>query len=538
MMRWMHTPTPSSLQRAADLHAPAPLHGVQATRRLEASAASTLAPNTLMARAGLAVARLALAVTPGARRIAIAVGPGNNGGDGIEAAAHLHVAGLDVDVVMARDPQSMPSDAKLAFAKAWAAGVRPRLATASVHADAADQDRWTKRWRDHPPDVLIDAMLGIGASRLPEGGFAELWRAVVTCPAPRLAVDLPSGMDADHGTPRPGFQVPKATHTLNLLTLKTGMWTGEGRDLAGDLWIDRLGVDDAADPPAARLWPGRGIAGHTHAHRSMASHKGTLGDVLVVGGADGMLGALVLAASAALHSGCGRVYGVPIASNAVEAQLAATEPGVMWRGPALLSPSALAGNAVVVAGCGGGEAIGKALPALLTHVSRLVLDADALNVVASDASLRRQLDMRSARGNTTVLTPHPLEAARLLSRSSAREVQSNRLEAALELARSTRAVVVLKGAGTVVASPESLAVPWVHAAGNGLLATAGTGDVLAGAVGGLWAAAGGNGGFDAVTCACMAVWRHGATADQAAADGCESLSVSSLPQRMAALRRA
>lgn len=532
----MVMPLQSAPIQASQLKAHTPLHGSQPSRDLESLAKGTVAPHILMERAGLSVARLALAIAPMARRVAVAVGPGNNGGDGLVAARHLYAAGWAVDVVMARAPETMPSDARDAFARLAAHGLRPTLARREAPGNGAQHGVDT-RWHDDPPDLLIDAMLGIGAARPPESEFSSLWQSVLRCPAPRLAADLPSGLDPDRGLPLFGLQVPRAKHTLNLLTLKPGVWTGEGRELAGEIWLDRLGVPEDLMPPTAQLWPRLGVEGARFPKRSRVSHKGSHGDAIVVGGSDGMLGALVLASKAAMAVGAGRVWAVPLTTLSAEAQLAAAEPAVMWRSTGLLAQAELARHAVVVAGCGGGDAIRSWLPTLLSRAARLVLDADALNAVASDEGLKRLLKQRSDRGHKTVLTPHPLEAARLLGRESAREVQADRLAAAHALAHATQAVVVLKGAGTVVVAPGG--TPWVHAAGNGLLATAGTGDVLAGSIGGIWAAAGlGNEGKDATTSACMAVWQHGAAADHAAAHGLTSLTASSLPDRMAKLSTA
>jgi hydroxyethylthiazole kinase-like uncharacterized protein yjeF len=171
-----------------------------------------------------------------------------------------------------------------------------------------------------------------------------------------------------------------------------------------------------------------------------------------------------------------------------------------WRQP----PPVLAA-ATVVCGCGGGAAVREALPGLLSNAGRLVLDADALNAIAADVSLQTLLAARAGRGLPTVLTPHPLEAARLLGRTTA-DVQSDRLAAARALAVRHRSVIVLKGSGSVVAAPER--PPSVNPTGNALLASAGTGDVLAGWIGGAWAQ-----GLDAFDAASESAWRHGRAAD-------------------------
>ena len=224
-----------------------------------------------------------------------------------------------------------------------------------------------------------------------------------------------------------------------------------------------------------------------------------------------MTGAALLAARAAHAAGAGRVF-VSLLEPDLPAQQMALDPArpelmfrrAWWSG----APAAIAA-ATIVAGCGGGDAIRAVLPRLLSLAARLVLDADALNGIAADPGLQAQLAARAQRGHATVLTPHPLEAARLLGTDAARDVQVDRLHAARTLADRFGCVVVLKGSGTVIAEPGR--APHINPTGNAALATAGTGDVLAGWLGGLWAAEGpSSAGFDA---AIAAVWLHGAAAD-------------------------
>jgi hydroxyethylthiazole kinase-like uncharacterized protein yjeF len=216
-----------------------------------------------------------------------------------------------------------------------------------------------------------------------------------------------------------------------------------------------------------------------------------------------MAGAAVLAARAALAAGAGRVHVDLLDDGALALDLG--RPELMFR-PTDRRGS-LPAHATVVAGCGGGDAIAAHLPALFHDAARLVLDADALNAIAADPSLAVRLAARAAHGRPTVLTPHPLEAARLLGTVTA-TVQGNRLAAARELAELHRCTVVLKGSGSVVASPDHPLV--VNPSGNAALATAGTGDVLAGWLAGRWAAT----GQAAPDVACAAVWEHGHAADR------------------------
>jgi ADP-dependent NAD(P)H-hydrate dehydratase / NAD(P)H-hydrate epimerase len=474
-----------------------PLYDVVSSRAIEATAAAAWPAHTLMGRAGLAVARLALALAPGARRVWIAAGPGNNGGDGFEAALHLHHAGLDVRVSALEAGRPRPADAAAALERARGGGVP---ITPGLPADAPSAD------------LAIDALLGLGASRAPEDDVARAIRLVNAAAARRLAVDLPSGLNGDTGALL-GACAVEATDTLALLTAKPGLFTAAGRDHAGRVWLDDLGVGVGAVGATALVAPTP-----SPLYRRHHDHKGRFGDVIVIGGAPGMAGAAVLAARAAAMAGAGRVLLALLDPDVVP--LDAAWPELMLRPPSsLLQPEVLA-RATVVCGCGGGDAVRELLPAVLPNAGRLVLDADALNAIAGDKPLRRLLSARALRGRPTVLTPHPLEAARLLGHGEAARVQADRLAAAQQLSRALGCTLVLKGSGSVIAEPGCLSL--INPTGNARLATAGTGDVLAGWIAGHWSAS----GRPAFTAAADAVWWHGA-----AAAGSGPLSASMLIQR-------
>lgn len=443
--------------------APLPLFDVAASRRIEARALAH-SPD-LMERAGLAVAKLALALRRGSGPVWVACGPGNNGGDGLVAARRLTEAGVPVQVGHEAPPQ---------------------------------------------PALVIDALLGLGLNRPPSLEMLATIAAMEECGAPLLAVDLPSGLLADTGQPA-GSRALRADHTLALLTLKPGLFTGEGRAHCGRLWFDDLGITPDEAPTAELLGPA------ALPHRSPTSHKGSHGQVLVVGGAPGMQGAARLAARAALASGAGRVYldlpGQP-----------AGEPADPGRPELMRGRLADLPRAVGVVGCGAGPAIAKALPELLRRLPRLVIDADALNAIAQDTSLQALLAARPA--GSTILTPHPLEAARLLGRGTT-SLQADRLAAAAALAARLNASVVLKGSGSVIASPGER--PALCASGGPALATAGSGDVLAGWLGGLWAQQP-RAGAHAI--ACVGVDAHGRAGE---VDGV--LRAGDLVERLAALAR-
>lgn len=449
-----------------------PLFDTAASRAIERASASQLPPHSLMQRAGLAVARLALAVAPHARTIWLACGPGNNGGDGFEAALHLRSWGKNAIVTWSGDEARLPPDARASLERARAADVR-------VAAQAPTD------W-----DLAVDAMLGLGAARPLDGHLAQ-WAALMAAGTrPVLAVDLPSGLGADTG----GGQPLRASHTLALLTLKPGLFTAGGRDAAGEVWFDDLGIAEPAAQPTAWLAGPPAVRARLH-----ASHKGSYGDVTVIGGAAGMGGAALLAATAALHGGAGRVFACLLDPRAPGFDSA--EPGLMLRRWDSLDLSSMA----VACGCGGGDAVREVLPRVLATARALVLDADALNAIAADAQLQSLLKARAGR-RPTVLTPHPLEAGRLLGRAAG-EVQADRLAASRELVQRLGCVVVLKGSGTVVAGPER--TPLLNPTGNARLATAGTGDVLAGLVASRLAST-----PDPFDAGAAAVYEHGLLADR------------------------
>ena len=488
-----------------------PLHDVASTRLIEQQMAAVLAPHTLMQRAGLSVARLAMALAPHARCIWIACGTGNNGGDGFEAAMHLHQWGKCVVLTWTGLPSGkagLPPDAQASRQRALAAGVTMA--------------------NEPPPDfdLCIDALLGISTvlnPLRPGSALMQEWLDAMQCsPALRLSVDVPTGLNADTGAPNfeknikyiasnAGASSANRLFTLSLLTLKPGLFTASGQDCAGEVWFDDLGASLMLAPeqalpvdPCAWLSGADRARQTSRAQAAHASHKGSFGDVAVIGGestaSTHMTGAALLAASAALHAGAGRVF-VAFLGNMPDLQVDTEQPEFMFRSPDALDMV----NQVMVCGCGGGHSVASVLPKVLSTARRLVLDADALNAIAADPQLQTQLKARDGRGYSTVLTPHPLEAARLTG-SSAAAVQVNRLHTARQLAERFNCVVVLKGSGTIVTAPGQLA--WINPTGNALLATAGTGDVLAGLIGAFLAR--GQSGLDAAR---NAVFEHGKRAD-------------------------
>lgn len=454
------------------------LHDTASSRQIEAWALARHPAFTLMHRAGKAVFQLSAALYPYAQQVWVACGPGNNGGDGLVAASYwqerMQHSGGQVTVSWLGQPERCSPDTLQALAMAQAAGV-----TIQPHAPAQF-------------DLAIDAIWGLGLQRPPEGLGAAWVQSLQSCSQPVVCVDLPSGLHADTGQclAEGPAQPMGPRHTLSLLTLKPGLWTGQGRASSGDIWLDDLDTAPEQAGVAPTAWLQGSQPTTPNRAQQHLGHKGTHGDVWVLGGqwphgqAPGMVGAAWLAARAALRAGAGRVYVRTLESSSppthISVALDPLYPELMHRPSLPPGQDPLAAQVTVVCGCGGGQRLAAWLPSLIRLAPSLILDADALNALAADRALMNTLHKRHHRGLSTVLTPHPLEAARLLETPVA-EVQDNRLQTAQTLADQTACVVVLKGSGTVVAAP-GLA-PIINPTGNELLGTAGTGDVLAGMLG-------------------------------------------------------
>ena len=469
----------------------APILPTARLREVESGFAAAEPP--LMERAGRAIAERAraIAVDTGSPILVVA-GPGNNGGDAWVAAARLRetfhrVVVLDV------------------------AGTEPKAAEARAAkaAYAARGGDVVREWPQGRHALVIDGLLGIGLARDVDPPYAALIGRINASGCPVLAIDLPSGLDSDTGRAR-GTAV-RATHTLTFIALKPGLLTGEGPELCGRLDVDDLGTGEAARKAA----PGADLTAADVrgwlTPRARDAHKGSFGTVAIVGGNRGMVGAALLAARAALHCGAGKVYVGLLAADAPTVDL--VQPELMLR-PV---DDALSAHVLVVGpGAGASHSTTSAsmferivLPAVMNSAKPIVIDADALNAVAVHESLRAALS--TPRKAPTVLTPHPGEAARLL-KSDTNAVQADRIGSALEIARRFNAEVVLKGAGSVCASPDGR---WaINTSGNPGLASGGTGDVLAGIIGALLCQ-----GLDGAQALRYGVCLHGAAADSLVARG-------------------
>lgn len=471
-----------------------PLYSVAEIRAIEQRAAEALPAGTLMQRAGQATANAALDMLPFSTnhaRVLVLAGPGNNGGDALEAAAHLTYSGAQVDVL--HFPPAGAQSTERAAAQ--------RRAESS---DASFHDFGSSALADTDWNLVIDGLFGIGLARPVSGALRTLVDKVNTLTCPVLALDVPSGLDADTGAiVGPDGVAVRATHTITFIGDKPGLHTCDGRDHAGQVTVAALDLEPR-QLPAARLHLNdvRFFARKLKARRQN-SHKGSYGNVAVVGGARGMAGAPILAARSALHAGAGRVFAV-FADDAPSYD--SGQPELMCRAAAGFDLD----SAVLVLGPGLGTAPQSVelLKRAVASASALVADADALNLLAADVALQAAVAQRAA---GCIVTPHPLEAARLLGTTIA-AVQADRVAAARMLAGRLRATVVLKGSGTVIAAPDGDAV--INTTGNPALATAGTGDVLAGLCGSLLAQ-----GWPQWEAALAAVWLHGMAADVLVTDG-------------------
>ncbi|MDB5909870.1 MAG: bifunctional ADP-dependent NAD(P)H-hydrate dehydratase/NAD(P)H-hydrate epimerase [Massilia sp.] len=468
-----------------------PLYSVAQIRAIEQAAAATLEPGTLMQRAGQAAAAMALALLAGQanRSVLLLAGPGNNGGDALEAAANLsHVsAGVDVTVIHIQGQAPVSDETARALARAQ-----------------ASQVRFIDELPAGDPGLLIDGLFGIGLTRPLDGSARALVEAVNALGWTVLALDVPSGLDADTGNVVGEYGVAmRATHTLTFIGDKPGLHTADGRDHAGAVQVDPLAIDPELFPPAVAELNEPALFAAQLKPRPHNSHKGSFGDVAIVGGAHGMAGAGMLAARGALFTGAGRVL---VAALDPGPAFDSVQPEIMFRDAA--SYAVDNGTLVIGPGMGGSAHAMRLLAGALAGDAALVLDADALNLISASVDLQQRL---TSRAGAKLLTPHPLEAARLLGVTSA-EIQRDRLAAARRIAGRFGATVVLKGSGSVIASPDGAAV--INTTGNPGLATAGTGDILAGICGSLLAQR-----WPVRAAALGAVWIHGAAADRLVAQG-------------------
>ncbi len=443
----------------------------------------------LMQVAGAAAFKLLRTRWPRARRIAVICGPGNNGGDGYVLARLAQAVGLMPSVMSLGEAGKKTPDAMATRKQCQAAGVSIKNFNADLLAGN---------------DLIVDALLGTGLEREVSGEWRAAIEAMNQSGIPILAIDIASGLHADAG--RVMGAAVRAEATITYIGLKAGLFTGAGREHSGEIFFDDLGVPakiyTQLNAPAQRLTEHSLYKVLPRRRRDM--HKGDAGRVLIIGGDQGMSGAVCLAGEAAYRAGAGLVSLATHPSHA--AQIGAAHPELIAHGVAsaeALRP--LLARADVVAmgpGLGQGEWGHALFGAALDTSIPMIVDADALNFLAADPLMHRDW----------ILTPHPGEAARMLGMRS-EEVQADRFVAVRELVASFGGVCVLKGSGTLITSLYDGVVA-VCDRGNPGMASGGMGDVLTGVIAGLRAQ-----GLPSTEAARLGAWLHAAAGDDAAASG-------------------
>lgn len=437
-----------------------------------------------------ATAALARSLAAG-RPIVAWVGPGNNGGDALLAVLRLRELGFSTRAIALDASREPGGDAGDIWKRARAKGF-------PIEAHEA----WEGIFAAAREPIVVDGLFGIGLQRPLEATAAATCARIAGRGWPVVAVDVPSGIDADTGA-RLGASAVHARITVTMIADKPGLHTGAATDHAGEVRVADLGIDAAqrqaaldgvAATDSGRLFDRAQASAASLPPRAADTSKGSFGAVLCYGGAPGLRGAVLLAARGAQAIGAGRIYvGTPAGEL--------FDPGQpQWMSVA--SDARFERFDAVAIGCGLGDApmARAAIARAIDDARALVVDADALNAIAADDALARAFAARDA-SRAGIVTPHPLEAARLL-RSDVARVQSDRIGAACTIAAKLRCTALLKGAGTIVATPEGR---WsVVASGSPALASAGSGDVLAGMCAALLARA-----LDAERAACLGAWLHG-----------------------------
>jgi hydroxyethylthiazole kinase-like uncharacterized protein yjeF len=459
-------------------------------REIERMAATLPDSPQLMEKAGLAAAQIVRdhLLKDAYNNVLVLAGPGNNGGDAFVAARYLKQWGNRVIVVFSGDRSRIPPDAKHAL-QAWLA------INGEIAPDIPSDQSWS---------TVIDGLFGIGLNqrknRPIEGKYLEWIHRVNQLNVPIVALDIPSGLGSDDGCVH-GAAI-RATMTVTFIEFKPGLFTNFGPEYCGTLLLCDLDIPlpSSLQPKIWRL--DRKLAQSILPPRRSANcHKGTFGTLAILGGSTGMVGAALLAGRSALHLGAGRIYlglltHIPLSVDFVQPELMLRSPSELFK---LKSLDCL----VVGPGLGNEPEALSWLDCALDTEIQLVLDADALNLIAMHSDLAEKLNHRTV---PVILTPHPAEAARLL-KTDTTAIQNNRMEAAHKISQQFNAHVVLKGAGSICCFSDGRR--YLNTSGNPALSTAGTGDVLTGMIGALIAQ--GSNPEDALL---LAVYLHGAAADQ------------------------
>lgn len=501
------------------------LYTSEQVRRIDQQAVGCgISAYALMQRAAAAVLRAIGQRWPQAKQLLIICGAGNNAGDGYELARQALSAGWQVQVFYLKAPDELHADALTAANAALSAGV-------SYEAFSADAMSHFLQSVRSEQSVMVDALLGIGFTGELRPAYIDAINWINCSGLPVIAIDVPSGINANTGCA--GTVSVKADATICVVARKQGLYTGDAPGLSGEILFDDLGIPASVFCKEPAISPSaRGIDASLlqdpKLARSRTAHKGDSGHVLVIGGDLGFGGAAMMAAEAAARSGAGTVS--LITRSAHLSAMLARRPEIMvhgveqWRGEAAKRAQALMTRAsAMVVGPGLGQSdwsanlLENALSRALRSDIPLVLDADALNMLAAQNTLWQDLGSESMRGQW-IITPHPGEAARVLG-CSVHQVSADRFAAATALQHKTGAVCILKGAGSVLAFPQRDAPLDVCLEGNPGMASGGMGDVLAGICGAMLALGRStkHHRFDASAAARLAVCAHGEAADQAAA---------------------
>jgi NAD(P)H-hydrate epimerase len=422
----------------------------------------------------------------------VVTGAGNNAGDGFIIATLARKYGIKVQLWNLIAIDKLPPDAKQAAQNYLISGGEMTNNPTNNNNNSNNINY----------DYLVDAIFGTGLSRDVEGKFAQAIHWMNAQKTPILAVDIPSGLDADTGEIK--ACAIKAETTVSVISLKPGLVTNHGKDLCGQLFLENLGVNNKqleALNAKITLLDKSVLKNHALVHHHN-SHKGSFGQVVIAGGHDGMLGALILAGRSALQSGCGLVE---VVSNNKQSVMISIHCPELITANAIEASRLLSGANVIAVGPGLGlnQQSKEVLNFCLEQNKPMVIDADALTLIAHQNTLC---------SSETVLTPHPKEAATLLNTDVA-TIQADRINAAINISQRYGACVILKGSGTVVANTngEVFVCPYGYSG----MATAGMGDVLTGIVASLMAQ-----GLSAVDAANTAVVWHSVAAENCHKGNC------------------
>ncbi|AFV12054.1 carbohydrate kinase-like protein [Thermacetogenium phaeum DSM 12270] len=469
----------------------------------------------LMENAGLSIVDVILKRfwdnKPQGKRILILAGPGNNGGDGFVVGRHLFNRGAEVKILITAPPDSYGGDAEVNLKIVSEMGIPLRVLEPERLREVEEMLAGA--------DLVLDALFGTGFRGVPREPVASLIRLVNKAGKAVVAVDLPSGLEADTG--RVAGDCVRAQVTVTMGMPKIGLYLEPGAQYAGEVV-----VGDISFPPELKTEEGGNyylvdeeMVAAALPERLPTQHKGDFGHVLVIGGTRGYTGAAALASNAALRSGAGLVTAVvpedlyPVAAAKLTEVMTFPAPGKDggFDAGACAALMGLFGRATVLAvgpGLGQGEGTVSFLRELLERTDLpAVLDADALNILARDRRILTD-PLFAERRKRWILTPHPGEMARLCG-TGVGEIQSDRIGVAVRASREWGTTVVLKGARTVIAAPGSPV--FINPTGNPGLASGGTGDVLAGLVAGLLAQ-----GIAPVEAAFSGAFIHGLAADRIA----------------------